>query len=510
MFLNENLFEDSAQDSKMINMDDRFKFIKEYPTYNYDHQKYFTRPCKYYDLDLTPDQADNFFKFLEDGELNNFWIENAELSDNIYQAGRMGGHLILDDDNARPNDYSDFETFDDVIEAEKDAYAYYSDEPLTDSEEQEAIESARDKVNLTYNTLIDFDHRVDQLIDLLKQSIDGYVDPNELDDIEESLYQANSASGNKMTFEVTDDGRLIVKDGEKITLDTKVEDPQSVKDQISNLNNIEIVKENITEQLDNEVAKEIDFVFASDDQGFAYKMLNRLQSDCKYILGALKDNSPDGKVSLESINKFLWFNDIDKQIAFMKGIYDRLDEKPEWISLEDINNYEKALKEIVRIEESLKEELTPEKEIEYALITMINALIKDELEAIDGYNSAIVTLEAENKGEFTDIIRDIISEENVHVGQLQAILKELNPQTTEDIKDGQEEGEEQIDQALGIIKDENEEIRTTIDTESGEIKTFKLDTVEKVDESLAPNITSDKASDLYDKYIDCMSILQGN
>lgn len=136
----------------------------------------------------------------------------------------------------------------------------------------------------------------------------------------------------------------------------------------------------------------------------------------------------------------------------------------------------------VRLNKSLKEDLSPEQEKEYGLTTMINSLIKDELEAIDGYNSAIVTLEAENKGEFTDVIRDIISEENTHIGQLQAILKELNPSTTADIDDGQKEGQEQIDQAAGVTKDDTEETTTTIDTEEGVIKTYKLDNVEKIEE----------------------------
>ena len=136
------------------------------------------------------------------------------------------------------------------------------------------------------------------------------------------------------------------------------------------------------------------------------------------------------------------------------------------------------------LNKSLKEELSPEKEKEYGLTTMINSLIKDEIEAIDGYNSAIVTLEAENKGEFTDVIRDIISEENKHIGQLQAILKELNPSTTANIDEGQKEGQEQIDQAVGVTEGDTEETTTTIDTEEGVIKTYKLDKVEDMKESL--------------------------
>lgn len=127
---------------------------------------------------------------------------------------------------------------------------------------------------------------------------------------------------------------------------------------LSNSLHEDIVKS--IEKLDPEVQREVDFVFASNDQGYGYKMLSRLKSDNDYILGALKDNSKDGKVSLESINRFLWFHDIDKQIAFMKAIYERLDEKPEWISLEDIDSYKKELKDLVK-EESIKENINGEK-----------------------------------------------------------------------------------------------------------------------------------------------------
>lgn len=138
----------------------------------------------------------------------------------------------------------------------------------------------------------------------------------------------------------------------------------------------------------------------------------------------------------------------------------------------DRDNLEESLQ--VKFDESLKEELSPEQEKKYGLGTFVNDLIKSEFDAINDYNSAIVTFEAEGKGEFTDIIRDIISEEHKHVGQLQTILKELNPQTTADIDEGEQEGQEQ----LGVTEGDTEETTTTIDTEEGVIKTYKLDKVE--------------------------------
>lgn len=77
--------------------------------------------------------------------------------------------------------------------------------------------------------------------------------------------------------------------------------------------------------------------------------------------------------------------------------------------------------------------------------TMFHNLIEDELQAIDGYNSAIVTLKG-LKDDYTDIINiltDIAGEENIHVGQLQRALELVNPQA-ELIASGVEEAEEEI------------------------------------------------------------------
>lgn len=79
---------------------------------------------------------------------------------------------------------------------------------------------------------------------------------------------------------------------------------------------------------------------------------------------------------------------------------------------------------------------------------VLSDLIKDEFEAIDGYNSSIATLKIlENDGsDYSGIIanlEDIKNEELVHVGQLQKCLAEVNP-GAEAIDDGKEEASETI------------------------------------------------------------------
>ena len=75
----------------------------------------------------------------------------------------------------------------------------------------------------------------------------------------------------------------------------------------------------------------------NEDNKFDYMMLDRLRQDCEYFLG-------NGNGS----EKNLWAGNVEDQIAEMRKIYDKLPEKPEWLSLEDIDKYEKdmlALKE---------------------------------------------------------------------------------------------------------------------------------------------------------------------
>lgn len=65
---------------------------------------------------------------------------------------------------------------------------------------------------------------------------------------------------------------------------------------------------------------------------FEYQLLGRLQQDCEYYLG-----------SGNRAKKHLWAGDEAEQIAKMKEIYESLPEKPEWISLEKIAEYEAAM-----------------------------------------------------------------------------------------------------------------------------------------------------------------------
>lgn len=79
----------------------------------------------------------------------------------------------------------------------------------------------------------------------------------------------------------------------------------------------------------------------ADSPEFKYQLLDRLKSDCEYFLKAGNRNE-----------KHLWAGNVDDQIAKMKELWNSLEKKPEWLSMEGIENYEKEMKQDVKTESS--------------------------------------------------------------------------------------------------------------------------------------------------------------
>lgn len=78
----------------------------------------------------------------------------------------------------------------------------------------------------------------------------------------------------------------------------------------------------------------IDKSVLKTDETFRYQLLGRMQTDCNYFLG-----NGNGH------NKFLWGGNVETQIAYMRALYDSFpnEKKPEWITIEDIDNYQKEM-----------------------------------------------------------------------------------------------------------------------------------------------------------------------
>lgn len=100
------------------------------------------------------------------------------------------------------------------------------------------------------------------------------------------------------------------------------------------------------------------------DLEYKYMLLDRLKQDCEYFLGNGNGNTEHS----------LWAKNIDEQIGKMKEIYNSFseEEKPDWITIEDINNYEKRMKEYNK---DVKTEDLSDKD--KFLVHILNGVIKD-------------------------------------------------------------------------------------------------------------------------------------
>ena len=68
---------------------------------------------------------------------------------------------------------------------------------------------------------------------------------------------------------------------------------------------------------------------------YTYMLLSRLQQDCEYFLG-----------QGYGAEKHLWAGSVEAQITKMKELWNELPVKPEWLSLEGIEEYEREMLEI--------------------------------------------------------------------------------------------------------------------------------------------------------------------
>lgn len=92
------------------------------------------------------------------------------------------------------------------------------------------------------------------------------------------------------------------------------------------------------------VYKEINEVIKN--QKSEYMLLDRLQMDCNYYLGAGNRNS-----------KHLWAGTPKEQIEKMKELYSKLVVKPEWLSEKNISDYEKAMLPQEKVENEKEQSL---------------------------------------------------------------------------------------------------------------------------------------------------------
>lgn len=113
---------------------------------------------------------------------------------------------------------------------------------------------------------------------------------------------------------------------------------------------------------------------------------------------------------------------------------------------EDIHN-EDALSFVnTLLKENLSEDIEDDttQDLDKGISGLLNNLIISEYDAIDQYNSAIATAESLGVNQIIPILKDIVTEEHTHVGQLQAAVK-LFDTAANAVEKGTEEAADQLD-----------------------------------------------------------------
>lgn len=85
--------------------------------------------------------------------------------------------------------------------------------------------------------------------------------------------------------------------------------------------------------MNNKVKESLQSILSSKDYPrYGYMMLGRLQSDCDYYLGYG-----------DRLDKYLFMGNTQDHIELMKALWNELEEKPEWLTYEQIEEYEQQM-----------------------------------------------------------------------------------------------------------------------------------------------------------------------
>lgn len=185
----------------------------------------------------------------------------------------------------------------------------------------------------------------------------------------------------KLTFAYKDNGQFYYKDKNgKVYVDMsplkdKIDLYRCVGDYDEPANSVNVEEFELINNPKDNINYDRNKNYESD-----YMLLGRLVQDCKYYLG--NGNRFDGN---------LWAGSVDKQIAKMKELWNKFPEdmKPEWLSMEDIENYEK--------------EMTTEKKTERRVLGEYKSIKKEKyvVEAKKNYTSMSIN---DLQAELTDVI----------------------------------------------------------------------------------------------------------
>lgn len=190
----------------------------------------------------------------------------------------------------------------------------------------------------------DFNSVINCIIDELKPEYKQNVnesynpEPDEVTDFKKAVDSADTIDDIQFLIYELSDG--VAEEACQVAFDnavnSDVDDIDTVKDEVISAIDMYLEDNEFNEsyQKDDTDSIKIDDSILKKSDKFKYQLLDRMLTDCGYFLGAGK-----------GAEKFLWAGNVPEQIAYMKAIYNSFpdNKKPEWISLADIDEYEKKM-----------------------------------------------------------------------------------------------------------------------------------------------------------------------
>lgn len=197
----------------------------------------------------------------------------------------------------------------------------------------------------------DFNSVINCIIDELKPEYKQNVnesynpEPDEVTDFKKAVESADTIDDIQFLIYELSDG--VAEEACQVAFDnitnSDENDIDTIKDAVISAIDIYLEDNEFNEayQKDDTDSIKIDDSILKKSDKFKYQLLDRMRTDCNYFLGAGK-----------GAEKFLWAGNVPEQIAYMKAIYNSFpdNKKPEWISLADIDEYEKKM---LNLDESL-------------------------------------------------------------------------------------------------------------------------------------------------------------
>lgn len=183
--------------------------------------------------------------------------------------------------------------------------------------------------------------------------------------------------------------------------------------------------------------------------GYEYKWIGRMGGPVHLDF----DNWAVWAAENQDTNEIQFFI-VEEDTGFIDwGPVDTAKEATEFLQskIDDYNQDESLVENSKNILYNVKEDLEETSQVidddtsNHGMLGLVNSLIISEYDAIDQYNSAMATAEAEGIVDIIPILKDIIEEEHTHVGQLQAAAK-LFDESANSVEKGKQEATDQLEQ----------------------------------------------------------------